>query len=224
MITKVRVVTSSYQCVLDVYEPTSRAELDALRVYPPMLETYIKQWPPAWEAEYDRLFPLDKSFIRNYDPKLRRESCRRSYDDTIIGHDWSGHSCQHRSLILAYLVGIAFNWDAKPCNFQLRRLQEREAFGRTAYGKGWAFPHVHHAPVEQTHLAIMRFASDQGIDFRAADRKPVHLVCCILHSETESISEQHTLFGLVFPFVKRSGDEIQAMQNARLAQALARIL
>ena len=59
-----------------------------------------------------------------------------------------------------------------------KRLMSIEAEGSSGLGNGVAFPHLFIDELDQTIMAIARIP--KGIDFRAIDNKPVHLVCLIL--------------------------------------------
>lgn len=60
----------------------------------------------------------------------------------------------------------------------IARVKEREERGSTGFGKGVAVPHVKHDSVQTMAAAIG--ISQQGVDFNALDKKPVHSFILLL--------------------------------------------
>jgi|TARA_B110000116_G_C16740294_1_gene538169 PTS system nitrogen regulatory IIA component len=59
----------------------------------------------------------------------------------------------------------------------------RENKGSTGFGHGVAVPHVKHAEIKKMHVAVAN--SEDGIDFKALDREPVHSIMLLLSPEDE---------------------------------------
>jgi PTS system nitrogen regulatory IIA component len=59
----------------------------------------------------------------------------------------------------------------------------RENKGSTGFGHGVAVPHVKHADIKKMHVAVAN--SEDGIDFKALDREPVHSIMLLLSPEDE---------------------------------------
>ena len=59
----------------------------------------------------------------------------------------------------------------------------RENKGSTGFGHGVAVPHVKHAEIKKMYVAVAN--SDDGIDFKALDREPVHSIMLLLSPEDE---------------------------------------
>ncbi len=57
-------------------------------------------------------------------------------------------------------------------------LLEREKLGTTGVGQGIAMPHARSSAIKD--LTVAFFRSDKGIDFKAMDSEPVHLVFLLL--------------------------------------------
>jgi PTS system nitrogen regulatory IIA component len=59
----------------------------------------------------------------------------------------------------------------------------RENKGSTGFGHGVAVPHVKHAEIKKMYVAVAN--SEDGIDFKALDREPVHSIMLLLSPEDE---------------------------------------
>lgn len=76
---------------------------------------------------------------------------------------------------LADTVGDTYGLDAAHV---LEALTERETLGPTAVGEGVALPHARMAELDRVCGIFVRL--DTGLDFKAADRRPVDLVFVLL--------------------------------------------
>ena len=59
----------------------------------------------------------------------------------------------------------------------------RENKGSTGFGHGVAVPHVKHAALKKMFVAVGN--SEEGIDFKALDREPVHSIMLLLSPEDQ---------------------------------------
>ncbi|MBC8522773.1 PTS sugar transporter subunit IIA [PVC group bacterium] len=59
----------------------------------------------------------------------------------------------------------------------------RENKGSTGFGHGVAVPHVKHTDIEKMYVAVGN--SEDGIDFKALDREPVHSIMLLLSPEDQ---------------------------------------
>jgi len=76
---------------------------------------------------------------------------------------------------------------------------ERERGGSTAFGRGVAVPHAKHSAIQGVVGALAR--SSRGVEFRALDREPVHLIVLLL-SSPDCHDEHLTALERVFRFVR----------------------
>ena len=76
---------------------------------------------------------------------------------------------------------------------------ERERGGSTAFGKGVAVPHAKHSAIQGVVGALAR--SNGGVEFRALDREPVHMIVLLL-SSLDCHDEHLTALERVFRFVR----------------------
>ena len=82
-------------------------------------------------------------------------------------------------------------------------LAEREKKGSTALGRGVAIPHCRIANCSVEMGAL--FKLNQPVDFVAADRQPVDLLCILLVPELDRANEQH--LRLLAMLVRRFSDD-----------------
>ncbi len=77
--------------------------------------------------------------------------------------------------------------DASARDELINSVLERERKGSTGFGRGVAVPHVKHKVVKTMRAAVG--LSDQGVDFSALDKQPVHSVFLLLSPEDKP--EEH---------------------------------
>lgn len=82
----------------------------------------------------------------------------------------------------------------------LEALKTREKLGSTGIGKGIAIPHSRSTVTNSLTLLFAR--SSAGIDFKAVDKKPVHLLFMILAPHKEKSSEYLPLLGKLVEITK----------------------
>jgi CBS domain-containing protein len=85
--------------------------------------------------------------------------------------------------------GIKLDYDALE-----KSIWEREEIESTSYGRGFAFPHARTDAVEEMYILIG--ISKPGLEDRAPDGVPVHVVCLLLTPSTIAKLYLQTLSGL----------------------------
>src|SRR5882672_8745970 len=89
-----------------------------------------------------------------------------------------------KSSVLEEMVShLAQQRIARQADAVLEVLRQREALGSTGVGKGIAIPHARSTMVAERAVLLAR--STRGIEFDAADGKPVHLCFLIVAPPTE---------------------------------------
>jgi mannitol/fructose-specific phosphotransferase system IIA component (Ntr-type) len=86
---------------------------------------------------------------------------------------------------------------------------ERERQGSTAFGRGVAVPHAKHSAMQRVIAAMAR--SSGGVEFRALDRQPVHLIVLLL-SSPDCHDEHVAALERVFQFVREGNFQRFIMQ------------
>lgn len=92
----------------------------------------------------------------------------------------------------------------------------REALGSTALGGGLAVPHCKVKGIGRAYLAVG--LSPDGVDFGAADGRPVHVLCAVL-SPLESPGQHLKLLAAISRWARRPG-RLAALLGTRDRQVL----
>ncbi|MEK9911150.1 MAG: PTS sugar transporter subunit IIA [Candidatus Puniceispirillum sp.] len=89
-------------------------------------------------------------------------------------------------------------------------IMRRERLGSTAVGDGIALPHIMHPELREnvTILAIL----DKPVDFDAADKKPVDIICLVAGSENSDVDHLKYLSGMAR--LLRSDNRCQKLRQA----------
>jgi PTS system nitrogen regulatory IIA component len=112
------------------------------------------------------------------------------------------HRPSSKKKLLCQLAQIVEDVHAIPSETVLAALQEREVLGCTGVGEGIALPHARLAGLGAVHCVFLKL---QGpVDFEAADRKPVDLVCALLAPEDAGVAHLKAL-ALVSRTLRDSG-------------------
>lgn len=82
------------------------------------------------------------------------------------------------------------------------QLLDRERLGSTGLGEGIAVPHARLKDLQQTHACLIRLK--EGINYDAADRKPVDLVFTLLIPEQSTEEHLQILASLARLFSNRA--------------------
>lgn len=106
----------------------------------------------------------------------------------------------------------------------VRQLMRRELLGSTGFGSGVAIPHCRTLAVGRLRVAVGVHRG--GIDFQAADGKPVHLIFLIVAPPQEVSNQYLPVLGRIAQFVHdpegparlrqaRTPEEVLALLEAR---------
>jgi mannitol/fructose-specific phosphotransferase system IIA component (Ntr-type) len=101
-----------------------------------------------------------------------------------------------------------------------KKLLEREAIGSTGFGNGVAVPHGKHDGVERPLLVLARHRS--GLDWKAIDGRPVHIVFFLLSPADEP--ETHLQCLRWISTLARNADFRRFLLDAKDAAAMLDLL
>jgi mannitol/fructose-specific phosphotransferase system IIA component (Ntr-type) len=88
-----------------------------------------------------------------------------------------------RDEVLQAMADVAAKEAGLDAQKLLQAIREREALLSTGFGGGAAMPHVRLAAARRFHCVLGRTRT--GIEFAAADQKPVHLLLLIVGPEAD---------------------------------------
>ncbi|HVS00488.1 MAG TPA: PTS sugar transporter subunit IIA [Thermoanaerobaculia bacterium] len=97
-----------------------------------------------------------------------------------------------------------------------RKLWEREELGSTAIGAGIAIPHCKLSDIQKGIVALG--IVPEGVDFGAADGRPVHLFFLVL-SPSQSAAEHLQVLAAISRWVK-SGQHVERILQLRDPEAI----
>lgn len=92
----------------------------------------------------------------------------------------------------------------------LEMLNKRESLGSTGIGKGVAIPHGRTTTAVDVRIAFGK--SDEGIDFRAIDKKPVHLIFMVVAPPHEENNRYLPILGKLVEVLSESKNRKRLMK------------
>jgi PTS system nitrogen regulatory IIA component len=101
------------------------------------------------------------------------------------------HRPSSKKKLLCDLAQIVQDVYGIPSEAALAALQERETLGCTGVGEGVALPHARLASLDAVHCVFLKLQG--AVDFEAADRKPVDLVCALFAPEDAGVAHLKAL-------------------------------
>ncbi|MGQ0553722.1 MAG: PTS sugar transporter subunit IIA [Planctomycetota bacterium] len=125
--------------------------------------------------------------------------------------------------VLAELVEAAVNGGVLPKGRRqqaLTALEERESRGSTGLGRGIAIPHAKLSGLRKHAALVAR--SGPGVDFRAIDGEPVHVLVMLV--SPESRVDEHLAALRWISQVARDPDFVSFIRQARTAEAMLDVL
>ncbi len=119
-----------------------------------------------------------------------------------------------KDALLASMVGL-LGLDARSSATLLKVVQRREGLGSTGIGRGIAIPHCRSLMVTRLRLAYGRQAS--GIEYDAADGKPVHSLFLIVAPPIEVSNQYLPVLATIAQLVKEPDvpDRLAMLRSAK---------
>lgn len=142
---------------------------------------------------------------------------REFLDPSATGFELAGTT---REAVLAEVVGL-LRLSEKSAETVVRQLLRREAMGSTGFGAGVAIPHCRTMAVSRLRVAFGRHPA--GVDWTAADGKPVHALFLIVAPPMEVSNQYLPVLGKIAQLL-HEGDVATKLRAAESPEDLFALL